>query len=115
MLKDYKYRIELHTHTSGGTSTAFVSSEWVVRKYKEMGYDAIAFTNKFSYDGVNRRGVEKSLEKYQRSYDEGKAIGDEIGIKVLQAMEVTVADSGRDYLVYGVDRSVVEKTVAQYR
>lgn len=111
MFEDYKYRTELHNHTYHATDTASVSPEWVVRKYKEMGYDAIAFTNKINYKDVMRRGFERSFERYKTDYDLGKAVGDEIGIKVLQAMEVTVAGSGRDYLVYGVDDEVVKKAL----
>lgn len=108
---EYKYSTELHNHTYHATDTASVSPEWVVRKYKEMGYDAIAFTNKINYKDVMRRGIERSFERYWTDYEQGKAVGDEIGIKVLQAMEVTVAGSGRDYLVYGVDEYVVKKTM----
>lgn len=111
MFEEYKYRIELHNHTYRATNTASVSPEWVVRKYKEMGYDAVVFTNKISYKDVVRKGYDYSFERYRTDYDIGKAIGDEIGIKVIEAMEVTVAGSGRDYLVYGVDRSVVEKAL----
>lgn len=104
---DYKYRIELHAHTAPATDSAKVSPEWLIRRYKELGYDAIVLTNKISYERVQYRGRNRTFEKFVADFEAAKAIGDDIGIKVLMGMEVTVAESERDFLVYGVDLSTV--------
>lgn len=111
MLSDYKYKIELHNHTYPATDTASVSPEWAVRRYKDMEYDAVVFTNKIDYGNVMRYGAEKTFAMYMQDYETGKIIGEKLGIKVLQAMEVTVYGSGRDYLVYGVDENTVKKAI----
>lgn len=105
--EDYKYRIELHSHTSPATDSAKISPEWLIKRYKELGYDAIVLTNKISYERVQYRGRNRTFEKFVTDYNEAKAIGDEIGINVLMGMEVTVAESERDFLVYGVELSTV--------
>lgn len=109
--EDYKYRIELHAHTAPSTDSAKISPEWLIRRYKELGYDAIVLTNKISYERVQYRGRNRTFEKFVTDFNQAKAIGDEIGIKVLMGMEVTVEESERDFLVYGVDLSIVNTTL----
>lgn len=109
--EDYKYRIELHSHTAPSTDSAKISPEWLIRRYKELGYDAIVLTNKISYERVQYRGRNRTFDKFVTDFNQAKAIGDEIGIKVLMGMEVTVEESERDFLVYGVDLSTVNTTL----
>lgn len=105
--EDYKYKIELHTHTNQATAGAEITPECLVRNYKELGYDAVVLTNKISYDRVQYRGRETVIEKFFHDYYEAKAVGDKIGIKVLCGMEMSVSESDRDFLVYGVDKSTL--------
>ncbi len=49
LLSQYKYRIELHAHTSPASACSEISPKEMVRIYKNLDYDAVTITNHFIY------------------------------------------------------------------
>ena len=49
LLSQYKYQIELHTHTSPVSDCSQVTPREMVDTYKKIGYDAVTITNHFMY------------------------------------------------------------------
>ncbi len=96
-IKDYKYRIELHAHTSPVSGCSSVSPERMAEVHKELGIDAVVITNHF-YNSQN-------MDEYMDSFYRCKKRGDELGVTVILGMEYN--GSGNDYLVYGIDEEFV--------
>lgn len=102
-INDYKYRIELHAHTSPVSGCSSISPERMAQVHKELGYDAVVITNHC------RAEKEDRVEAYLNDYHKTKAEGDKIGVTVILGMEYNAGD--QDYLVYGVDEAFVKRAM----
>lgn len=103
LFEEYKYKVELHTHTSPVSACSQIEPEALVHTYKELGCDAVVITNHlspvlFSHEGSDEDKTEYYLSDYRRA----KAEGDKIGIKVILGFEFRLAENNNDYLIYGV-------------
>ena len=47
LTSNYKYRIELHAHTSPASGCSQVTPKDMAYTYKSLGYDAVTVTNHF--------------------------------------------------------------------
>ncbi len=98
------YRYETHLHTAPASKCARASVRENLTFYKSVGYDGVFITNHFLDGNV---GCDKSLpygeqlDFYLADYEEGRAIGREIGLKVFFGVELS--HGGTDFLVYGLD------------
>ena len=97
---------ETHVHTYPVSACAKVSVEEMLTAYKKAGYAGVFMTDHFIDGNVNvevrAKPYEERIEYYFSAYEEGKAIGDEIGIDVFLGIEMTYG--GTDFLVYGIDK-----------
>ncbi len=98
------FKYDTHIHTAEGSGCATVSGAEQARRYKELGYDGIIITDHFFngncavhnyYDWYDR------VRQFCKGYDNAKAEGDKIGLKVFFGFEYTYF--GADLLTYGVD------------
>ena len=99
------YKYETHLHTSPVSKCAVATVEETVRAYHELGYDGIFITNHF-LDGncsseIKEMSYEDGVRAYISDYRRAKALGDELGLKVFFAVELSYG--GTDFLVYGLD------------
>ncbi len=123
MFEEYKYRIELHAHTSPASGCSEIPPEQLVNTYREKGCDAVCITNHFTSSiHVEGRSCEEALDFYWGDFERAKAEGDRIGIKVIFGMELRFIENNNDYLIYGVDREeagkiypMVKGTMAEFR
>lgn len=99
------YRYETHLHTAEGSACASASGAEQARRYKELGYDGIIVTDHF-FNGntavTNYLDWEERVNRYCKGYENAKAVGDEIGLKVFFGIEYSYF--GADLLTYGVDK-----------
>ena len=100
------YLYETHVHTNPVSACAKVSVEEMLKAYKKEGYAGVFMTDHF-IDGnlnleVRAKPYEERIEFYFSAYEEGKAVGDEIGIDVFCGIEMSYG--GTDFLVYGIDK-----------
>ena len=98
------YRYETHLHTYPVSKCARVNVRENLEFYKSIGYDGVFITNHFLDGNINadkELAYEERLAFYLSDYEEGKRIGEEIGIKVFFGVEMTY--KGTDFLVYGLD------------
>ena len=97
---------ETHVHTSPVSACAKVSVEEMLKAYKKAGYAGVFMTDHFIDGNLNLEArvkpYEERIEYYFSAYEEGKAIGDEIGIDVFLGIEMSYG--GTDFLVYGIDK-----------
>lgn len=101
--KYYKYRIELHSHTSPVSPCSQVKPTDVVRIFRDAGYDGIAVTNHF-FPGLLSMNADEYVEAYKKDFFEAVEEGERIGIKVYQGAELRfLNENNNDYLLFGYD------------
>lgn len=117
----YRYRIEMHAHTTPVSPCSQVTPQELVRTYSKLGYDAVCLTNHFIsllfrdcefYQGLSK---EAQIDRYIADFETAAEEGEKCGIKVLLGTEIRFADSKEerfadkinDYLIYGVDKNIL--------
>ncbi len=105
LLAKYPYKVELHAHSNPASRCSEIPPEDVVRHYKEKGYDAVVLTNHF----VHRPADEKhdAVQAQIADYRKACAAGEKLGITVLLGAEIRFAGETNDFLLYGVDESIL--------
>lgn len=107
-LNDYKYKYDLHVHTSPVSKCGDFSPCDVVDKYVKLGFDGIVITNHFCIDSLrNYTEKEDFVEYYLRDYRQAKEYGEENNLKVFPGLEIRFPENDNDYLVYGIDEDDV--------
>ena len=100
------YLYETHLHTSPLSACAKASVRENLEFYKSAGYAGVFLTDHFIDGNINHSlrnlSYEDRIEAYFRVYEEAKSIGDELGIDVFSAIEMS--HLGTDFLVYGIDK-----------
>ncbi|MBQ8966307.1 PHP domain-containing protein [Ruminococcus sp.] len=99
------YKYETHLHTAETSACASATGAEQARRYKEEGYDGIFVTDHFfnSNTTVPRDLPWKErVDLYCKGYENARAEGDRIGLKVFFGIEYTY--DGADILVYGLDK-----------
>jgi hypothetical protein len=99
------FKYETHLHTCEASGCASASGAEQARRYKELGYDGIIVTDHF-FNGNsavrNFHSWRERVELFCKGYENAKAVGDEIGLKVFFGLEYTYF--GADFLTYGIDK-----------
>lgn len=102
LIKEYKYKIELHAHTSPVSACGDVLAEEVVRIYAEAGVDALVITNHLSPWFLG------TVDEYIDDYYRAKLTGDKLGINVIFGCEIRFEENANDYLVFGISPEDIE-------
>lgn len=108
LLDEYKYKIELHAHTSPVSSCSQITPAEMIETYNKLGYDGIVVTNHFLSSLSNGRSKEQAIEYYMKDYYDTKKEGEKCNLKVYLGAEVRFDECFNDYLVYGVDEEYLK-------
>ena len=97
---------ETHLHTAPVSQCAVANVRETLEYYKSAGYTGVFITNHF-LDGnirieARKLSYEEQIEFYFSDLEEGRKIGDEIGLDVFTGIEMSYG--GTDFLVYGIDK-----------
>ncbi len=99
------YKYETHLHTKEGSACSTAPAEEMALAHKKLGYDGIFVTNHF-FNGNTSVPRElpwnERVELFCVGYEQAKAVGDEIGIKVFFGLEFCVYQA--DFLIYNMDK-----------
>lgn len=101
----YPYLYEMHLHTNSASACAKNTPSEMVKACKEYGYTGIVITehNWGGNTSVNRLlSWQKFVDRFCRSYEEAKKVGDEIGLQVFFGWEAGYR--GTEFLIYGLDK-----------
>lgn len=111
LLKEYKYRIEMHAHTTPESTCSQITPEDMAKIYHELNYDAIVITNHFiyNYNLYEKYSPEDALEKYVQGYEKTKKAAEQYGLIVILGAELRFTESLNDYLIYGIDKPMLGK------
>lgn len=108
---EYKYRIEMHAHSSPVSPCSEATPQEVVRIYKNLGYDAVCITNHLFKDLFDNAAIyqnmtkEEKIDRYLEDFYEAKKEGEKLGITVILGAELRFVGNFNDYLIYGIDRN----------
>lgn len=100
------YKYETHLHTAPVSLCARAGVRETLEFYKELGYDGVFITNHFLDGNINvdqSLSYEEKVNYYFADYEQGAAIGEEIGLKVFPGVELSYG--GTDFLIYGLDKA----------
>lgn len=104
VIKEYKYKTELHAHTNPASPCSDFSPADVIQRYAELGFDSIVISNHF-YPGMRfLDNKEKCIKAFLKDFDESQNLGMAFGINVILGCELRFTENLNDYLVFGIDR-----------
>lgn len=107
-ISQYKYKTDLHVHTSPASNCGRVDVETTVGYYSELGFNSIVLTNHFNRDVFNESKTEKEwLDHYLNDYTQAKKLGENYGINIILGMELRFPENVNDYLIFGIDEQDV--------
>lgn len=112
IVSEYRYRIELHAHTCPMSSCSSVSSEDTVKLYSEKGYNGIVIANHFSNYSLNKMaGLDREsyIDAFLKNVSDARKVAEQLGMTVYTGCELRFDENDNDYLIYGVDREILEK------
>lgn len=104
----YKYRIELHAHTTPVSGCSQITPKEMAETYKNLGYSAVVVTNHFTYQH-NESQKEEYINYFLNDFEQAEKYGKELGIKVYLGAEVRFTENSNDYLLFGVDKKMLEE------
>ena len=99
----YKYRTELHAHTSPASRCGHIPPEELIEIYAGKGYDSIVITNHFTHDMNEVSNKRKCIDLYLDDYHRAVEAGERHGLNVILGSELRFSENWNDYLVYGID------------
>lgn len=102
LINAYRYRTELHAHTSPASGCSEIPPEEMVRIYTELEYDAVVITNHFLLSSQDKSSY---IEGYLNDYDRTVAASEGTRLRVILGAEIRFTENNNDYLIYGIDRA----------
>lgn len=100
MFEQYKYKTELHAHTTPASTCSQITPEHMIEVYSKLGYTSIALTNHLITE--ERDGKEK-IKSYLDDFYKTRELGKKQGINVILGAEIRFTENVNDYLIYGID------------
>ena len=110
-IKDYKFRTEIHAHTSPVSSCGHVTADETVKAYLEMGANGLTITNHLNPNWMSGSSSERA-EEYVSDYLIAKKAAEGTSLNVIFGVEIRFPENDNDYLVYGVSTDEVEEMIA---
>ncbi len=98
--KHYKYKIELHAHTSPVSGCSEIPPARLIEMLQAKGYDAVCITNHFA-PGNGFWSSEDPIATYLADYEAAREAGEKAGMKVYMGVEFRFAQNSNDYLYFG--------------
>ena len=106
----YKYKVELHTHTTPVSPCSEITPEKTAEIYYNHGYHAITLTNHFYnkiFEGMNK---EDAIAYYMKDYYDTKKHCEKYNIKVYFGIEISFKkENPNDFLIYGADEEIAKE------
>lgn len=107
LLEEYKYRTELHAHTSPISPCSQISPQEMARTYYEKGFNAIVITNHFFAELTQGYTKEEFLNRYIGNFEETQKEAKKYNLSVILGAELRFNENNNDYLIYGVDKDIL--------
>ena len=102
-ISNYKYKVELHAHTSPVSSCSDLSAERIIELLSEHNTSAVVITNHFWPGFFENGDKDELIKKYIKDYTDTQKAGKKAGINVILGIEIRFTENDNDYLVYGIN------------
>ena len=112
-LSAYKYKLELHAHTSPVSPCSELTPAEVVTRLHAQGYHGVVITNHFCSGGKFMK-TDDPVGTYLADYYAAKEAGEAVGMQVLLGAEYCFNENPNDYLVFGADEALLRETVSRF-
>lgn len=111
LLNTYNRKIELHAHSTPASPCCNCPMDRFLELYAENGVDAVCLTNHFYRNNPVFSGKSKPecIDSYLEDHEKLTVLAKPYGIRILLGCEIRFSDSHNDYLIYGVDRAILEE------
>ena len=112
-----QFKLDIHVHTSETSSCGQVSAQEAVRLYEQAGYDGIIITDHYHREYFNSLGNltwNDKIDCYLKGYRTAKSEAAKGKMKVFLGIEYRNVESDNDYLVFGMDESMLFKEPELY-
>ncbi len=110
----YKYKTELHCHTAESSlECGKVSAKDIVNIYEDAGYSTLVITDHFGGKHISDKGIQYDICTFYEGYK--CAVEAKKNINLILGVEVNLAGSANDYLVYGITEDFVRENPEMYR
>ena len=107
LIENYRYKTELHLHTSPASGCSEIPPEKAVENYKKLGYHSIVVCNHFLPGMPYMENKQKCLNTYLADYDKAVEAGQKCGLNVILGCEIRFTENCNDYLLLGIDRDTL--------
>lgn len=105
-LKKYKYKYDLHVHTSPVSMCGHVDTSTTVKYYADLGYSGIVITNHLNATILRDfKDRDTFINFYLEDYYAAKEAGINSNLQVFLGLEMRFPENESDYLVYGVSEN----------
>lgn len=109
-LSSYKYKLELHAHTSPVSPCSELSPSEVVQRLHEKGYHGVVIANHFQSDS-KFMASDDPVATYLADYYAAKEAGERLGMKVYLGVEYLFDETAGEFLVLGATEELLRETV----
>lgn len=93
---------DLHAHSAAISVCCRIPGEVVVKEALRAGLDGIVLTNHYQHSYLQSTDGQEFVTRYLREFEETKAAGEKLGIRVLFGVEVTMNFASNVHLlIYG--------------
>lgn len=103
---------ELHSHSSEVSPCGGVKAEEIVALYKRKGYQGLVMTDHYHNEYFSSLGDiswDKKVEQFLKGYRLAKEAALDLDFDVFLGFEIRFADSGNDFLVFGIDEVFLDR------
>lgn len=108
MFSEYKFKTELHAHTSPVSRCSQIPADEMADIYSGLGYTGLCITNHFDPAALEWNKNE-FIEYYINDFMTVKARGEQLGLSVIMGVELRFTENMNDYLIFGVDENDLEE------
>ena len=112
VVAEYKYKTELHSHTSPVSACGQVLAEDSVKIHLDAGVSTLTITNHLTDYHLVGRTVEEAAEYYVSDYYKALEAAKGTDICVALGCELKFEGTHNDYLIYGICPDDIEKIVS---
>ncbi len=111
ILKEYKFKSELHAHSNPVSGCGRFPADEVVNIYRGVGCNTLTLTNHLTENQLVGRTEAELAEFYLSDYYKACEQANAVGMNLAFGVEIRFTGTNNDFLVYGICPNDMEKLI----